>query len=181
VVRPTILDDTTAAKSAAQYWARGKEAKIGAGVWMWWTDGSRSDDGQVGATAVCTHGNEWRSPHSFPGTGRMEVFNTEQWAIRFALDVAIEPTDTLQEHGVKTVAVFSDSLAAIRRAAHLGPSPAQRLAKRISRRARSLLAHGFATEIHWVPGHSGIRGTKEADRQANITRNASGSRVVEWP
>jgi len=44
-VRTTILDDTAAAKSAAQGWAREKEAKIGAGVWMWWTDGSRSDDG----------------------------------------------------------------------------------------------------------------------------------------
>ena len=40
-VRTTILDDTAAAKSAAQRWAREKEAKMGAGVWMWWTDGSR--------------------------------------------------------------------------------------------------------------------------------------------
>jgi len=37
-VRTTILDDTTAAKSAMQRRARGKEAKVGAGVWMWWTD-----------------------------------------------------------------------------------------------------------------------------------------------
>ena len=51
----TILDDTTVAKSAAQRWAREKEAKIKAGVWMWWTDGSRSDDGRVGAAAVCKH------------------------------------------------------------------------------------------------------------------------------
>jgi len=35
VVRTTILDDTTAAKSAAQRWAREEEAKIRAGVWMW--------------------------------------------------------------------------------------------------------------------------------------------------
>jgi len=43
-VRTTILDDTTAAKSAAQRWAREKEAKVGAGVWMWWTDRSRSEN-----------------------------------------------------------------------------------------------------------------------------------------
>jgi hypothetical protein len=55
VVRTTILDDTTAAKRAVQGWAREKEAKVGAGVWKWWTDGSRSDDGQVGAAAVCKH------------------------------------------------------------------------------------------------------------------------------
>jgi len=34
VVRTIILDDTTAAKSVAQHWAREKEAKIGVGVWM---------------------------------------------------------------------------------------------------------------------------------------------------
>jgi len=33
-VRTTILDDTAAAKSAAQGWEREKEAKIRAGVWM---------------------------------------------------------------------------------------------------------------------------------------------------
>jgi hypothetical protein len=44
-VRTTILDDTAAANSAAQRWAREKEDKIGAGVWMRWRDGSRSDDG----------------------------------------------------------------------------------------------------------------------------------------
>jgi len=45
VVRTIILDDTTTAKRTAQRWARDKGAKIGAGVWMWWKDGSSSDDG----------------------------------------------------------------------------------------------------------------------------------------
>jgi len=107
---------------------------------------------------VCKHGNEWRSRRSFLGTGRMKVFDDELCAIRLALDVAIEKRETLQVHGVMTVPVFSDSQAAIRRAAHLEPGPGQRLARRISRNARSLLAHGIATEIHWVPGHSGIPG-----------------------
>ena len=77
MVRTTKLDDATAAKRAAQRWAREKEAKVGAGVWMWWTDGSRSDDGRVGAAAVCKHGNEWRSRYSYLGAGRMEVFDAE--------------------------------------------------------------------------------------------------------
>jgi len=67
-VRTTILEDTAAAQSAAQRWAREKEAKTGAGVWMWWTDRSRSDHGRVGAAVVCKHGNEWRSRGSFRGT-----------------------------------------------------------------------------------------------------------------
>jgi hypothetical protein len=44
-VRNTFVDDTTAGRSAACCWARENEAKIRAGVWMWWTDKSRSDDG----------------------------------------------------------------------------------------------------------------------------------------
>jgi len=180
-VRTTILDDTTAAKSAAQRWAREKEAKVTEGVWMWWTDGSRSDDGRVGAAAVCKHGNEWRSRRSFLRTGRMEVFDAELWATGLALDVAIEKRETLQKHGVKTVAVFSDSQAAIRRAAHLEPRPGQRLARRINRRARSLFGHCIATEIHWVLGHTGIPGNEVADRQANLARDGSGSTVIERP
>jgi len=50
-VKTIILDDKSIAKCAAQRWAREKEAKVGAGIWMWWTDGSRSDDGRVGAPA----------------------------------------------------------------------------------------------------------------------------------
>jgi hypothetical protein len=80
---------------------------------MWWTDGSRSDDGQVGAAAVCKHRNEWKSRRRFVGTGRSDVFDAEVWAIGLALDVAIEKRETLQVHGVKTVAVYSDSQAAI--------------------------------------------------------------------
>jgi ribonuclease HI len=111
----------------------------------------------------------------------MEVFDAELVAIRLALDVAIEERQTLQKHGVKTVAVFSDSQAPTRRAAHLELGPEQQLGRRINRRAWSLLGHGIATEIHWVPGDSGIPGNKEADRQANLARDASGSTVIERP
>jgi len=90
---------------------------------MWWTDGSRSDDGQVGAAAVCKHGNVWRSRRSYLGTGRVEVFDAELWAIRLALDATIEKRETLQRHEVKMVAVFNDLQAAIRRTAHLEPGP----------------------------------------------------------
>jgi len=181
VVRTTILDDRTTAKNTTQRWARQIEAKVGAGVWMWWTDGSRSDDGRVGAAAVCKHRNEWRSCRSFQGTGRMEVLDAKLWAIGLELDVAIEKRDTLQEHGGKMVAVFSDSQAAIRGTAHLELGPGQRLARWINRRARILHAHGIATEIHWVAGHSGIPGHTEADRQANLAQDASRNTVIERP
>jgi len=114
VVRTTILDDPTAAKSAAQRWARENQAKVGAGVWMWWTDGSRSEHAQVGAAAVCKHGNQWSSHHSILGSGRMEVFYTKLWEIGRALDAAIKKREKLQEHRLKTVAVISNSQPVIR-------------------------------------------------------------------
>ena len=85
----------------------------------------RSDDGRVGAAAVCTHGHEWWSRHRFLGTGRMEVFEAQLWAIGLALAVAIENREIFQMQRVKTVAGFSNSQAAIRRVVHLEPGPGQ--------------------------------------------------------
>jgi hypothetical protein len=73
---------------------------------MWWTDGLRSDDGQVGAAAVCKDGNQWRSCSNFLGTGCTEVFDAELRALGLALDETIEKRETSQRHGVMTVAVF---------------------------------------------------------------------------
>jgi len=181
VVRTVLLDDAPAAKRAAQRWARQKEAKVGAGVWMWWTDCSRSDDGRDGAAAVCKHRDDWRSRRSNLGTGRMDVFDAALWAIGLALEETIEKTDILRRNGVEIVAVFSDSQAAIRRAAHLEPGPGQRLARRINRKAQALLAHSIKTEIQWVPGHSVIPGNEEADRQANGAREGMADTAIERP
>jgi hypothetical protein len=111
----------------------------------------------------------------------MEVFHAKLWVIGLELDVAIDKRETLQMHGVKTVAVFSDWQAAIWRAVHLEQGPGQRLARRINRRAQSFLAHSMATGIHWVPGHSGIPGNEEADCQAILAQDANWRTVIERP
>jgi hypothetical protein len=61
-VKTVILSDDTAAKREVIRWAREREAKVGKGVWMWWTDGSRSDDGEWEPLRyVCTATAGWLS------------------------------------------------------------------------------------------------------------------------
>jgi ribonuclease HI len=169
-VKTVILGDNTAAKREAIRWAKEREAKVGAGVWMWWTDGSRSDDGKVRAAAVCKHGDGWKAFRSHLGTGRVEVYDAELWAIGLALRESVRKRDRLRTHGVTKVGVFSDSQAAIRRTEHLEPGPGQPLARWINQSARTLREAGIETEIHCVPGHTGIPGNEEPDRQANLPR-----------
>ena len=68
-VKTIIVDDKVAAKRATKQWAREKEGKVGSGVWMWWKDGSQTDDGRVGAMALYINGDGWTVYHSYLGKG----------------------------------------------------------------------------------------------------------------
>jgi len=128
-VRTIILDNKTAAKRAALLSARENKANVGVGACMWWTDGSRSDNGQVGAAAVCKHSNEWRPWCNYLGTQSTEVFDTELLVIGLTLDVMIKTRRTQQRVGVKMVGVFSDSEAAVQWRTYLEPHPVGQVAR----------------------------------------------------
>jgi hypothetical protein len=72
---------------------------------------------------VCYNRDDWTVFQSYLGTGRMEVFVVELSAIRVALPKSVGKAEALGAHRVMTVAVFSDSHAAIRWTAHLDLGP----------------------------------------------------------
>jgi len=178
-VKTVILREDMAAKREVIRWAREREAEVGAAGWMWWIDGSRSNDGRVGAAAVCNHGDRREAFCCHLCTVQMQVHDAELWAIRLALWESVKKRDTLQTHRVMKVAVFSDSQAANDQTEHLEREPGQPLAKWINRSARTLRKAGTETGIHWVPGHTGITGHEEADRQANLVREGRRSGTVQ--
>jgi hypothetical protein len=83
----------------------------------------------------------------------MQVFDSERWAIGVALRKSVAKAESFRTHVVTTVAVFSDSQAAIRRTAHLDPGPGQQLPRTINEHARALHTQGIDIVINWVPGH----------------------------
>jgi len=133
---------------------------------------------------------DWRTPTQLPtnhinrshlGTGRMEVYDAEMWAIRLTLREAVKKRDTLQTHGVTKVAVYSELQAAIRQTEHLEPGPGQPLARSIHHSARTLCKACIETEIRWVQRHTGIPRNEEADWQANVVRKGRRTGTVrEW-
>lgn len=89
-------------------------AKVGAGVWIRWTDGLESEDGRVGLTVVCKRRDGWRVFRSHLGTGCMDVYDAELCAIGLALWELVQTGEALQTHRVTKVAHTSISYAAIR-------------------------------------------------------------------
>jgi len=109
------------------------------------------------------------------------VSDAELSAIGLARGETVKRMESLEDHTLKTVAVFSDSHAAIRQRAHLVLGPLQQLARRSNWSTRILLGHGIPIKIHWVPAHSSIPGKDEADRHVNLALVPSGSTAIERP
>jgi hypothetical protein len=94
-VKKVILSEDTAARNEVIRYEREREAKVGAGGRVWWTDSSKSDDGRVGAAAMCKHGDHWITFHSHLGTRRVEVYDALLWVIGLALRESLRKRDPL--------------------------------------------------------------------------------------
>jgi hypothetical protein len=109
----------------------------------------------------------------------MEVFDAKLCPMGVTLRKSVARAEALRVHRLSTVAVMSDSQAAIRWTAHLDRGQWQQLARAINEHARALCAHSIAVAIHCVLEHSGIPLNREADRLANKAREDQGYTVRE--
>ena len=119
-------------------------------------DRSRTDNGSVGAAAVCSSRQGWTLFRSYLCTGRMEVFDDQLLSIGVALRTSASKAEALRAHGVPTVVVLSDSRVAMRWTAQLDPGPGQQLERAINEHARGS-----------VPGASMPRATGAQDTRAS--------------
>jgi len=70
-IKTTILEDDTAARRAAELWAKDTEGESGSGTWTWWPDKSRTPGEGLGAAAVSQNAAGWTVFVSLLCKGRM--------------------------------------------------------------------------------------------------------------
>jgi ribonuclease HI len=127
-----------------------------------WTDGSRTQDGRVGAAAVHLVEGEWRTCRRHLGTNK-EVFDAEMYALGLALQEAQRYTTGW---GYTEVEIRCDAQAALQRIKHNRPGPGQWLAQRVIDLEAELLEAGMKVTFRWVKGHKGLEGNERADEAA---------------
>lgn len=143
-----------------------------------WTDGSKLDQGQVGA-AVCWEDKltgRWKERSEFLGKNK-EIIDAELWAILEALDIANQ-TGISRNIPIK---IFCDSQKALNAIAHLSTCQEYRFLRGLTyQRTEKLQNNGHHTTFLWVPVHSGILGNEKADLVARNRAEKGGRLTERW-
>jgi ribonuclease HI len=126
---------------------------------------------------VWQNGEGWQGRKIFMGRNK-EVFDAELYAIWLGLKATRDHQVEWAAVGPKSITIFTDSQAALKRIKNDDPSPGQWLARRILRAERQLRQTGWTTEFRWVPGHKGVEGNEAADRWAKA--GAAGALGADW-
>ena len=134
-----------------------KRARRIKGGLVLWSDGSRLENGGVGAgVAWKPTRSSWKAQEFPLGKGK-EVFDAELLRACRALELS----KTLDNNS--RVTVLLDSQAAITWIQNTEPEPGQALAIWAHEAARWLQERRVRVTIRWVPGHAGVEGNEQAD------------------
>ena len=136
--------------------------------WIAYSDGSRLDDGRVGAGIhYIDQDLQHPAPDEAAYLGRQqEVYDAELYGATQAIQTLTPLALTTRGRPPRDIWVFLDNAAAIQRLQHLGPGPGQRFSALVHRLARQLTQNNIKLHIHWVPGHLNVTGNEKADALA---------------
>ena len=146
-----------------------------------WTDGSRDEEGHIGAGVAWWQEDEEKSQwgeYSYRGDdfylgNNKEVFDAELYAVVMAIKRAAQ-RETIRS---RRVAVFTDSQATLTRIQSDQEGPGQHMTKMLFHWERKLEARGIGIEYRWVPAHKGVPGNERADYLAKF---ATEMRTYAW-
>jgi ribonuclease HI len=138
-----------------------------------YTDGSKTENGGVGASAVTSRGN---------ATARLNdqdtVYAAELKGILLALghikDDLVRELVATSRAPARTMTIFTDNQAAIHACAHPRRSSGQQILRNIAIQIENLRLAAWRVRIHWIPGHMGVHGNERADILAKLAASAYG-------
>jgi ribonuclease HI len=130
--------------------------------WPIYSDGSRNEEGHVGAGVAWKQDGGWRKRKVYLGRNK-EVIDAELYGIAEA--VKITRKRSLRQ-GFRKATVFVDATAALHRIQNNEVGGGQGLARRIIGEVRHAQEEGLEIEFYWSPGHKDIAGNEEADKAA---------------
>lgn len=146
---------------------------------VFWTDGSRSDKGKIGAAVVWFDKklDKWPEKRRFLEENK-DPYNAELWAIADALVLGIRKIGNAD---CTTVTIFTDSQAAITKISdqrtRVGGDAIRNL---IHQNALTIKNAEHTTVLQWVPGHSKLLGNERADMAAKDCAHNGGRQTNHW-
>ncbi|KAJ6118425.1 reverse transcriptase [Penicillium samsonianum] len=138
-----------------------------------YTDGSKTEGGGVGASAVTSKGN---------ATARLDdqdtVYAAEPKGILLApseiKDDLVRELVATATAPARTMTIFTDNQAAIQACSHPRRSSGQQILRNITIQIENLRLAAWRIRIHWIPGHMGVHGNERADVLAKLAASTYG-------
>ena len=136
-----------------------------------WTDGSRQEDGAVGAACVRRSPEGGLTGRRFQLGRNKEVFDAQVCAVWQALRALEQRGERDREY-----TIFVDSTSAITRVRDDARGPGQRFGVAAIEVETRPAAAGNRVTIRWVPAHAGAEGNEVADQYAKDAANGRAPR-----